>query len=52
MRHHVFATHDAVLIPAEDGGYVMVGLQQPQAALFEGMRWSTSTVMAETRARA
>ena len=43
---------DAVFQPAEDGGYVMVGLQQPQAALFEGMRWSTSTVMAETCARA
>jgi uncharacterized protein len=43
---------DAVFQPAEDGGYVLVGLRQPQAVLFREMRWSTDTVMAETRARA
>jgi rSAM/selenodomain-associated transferase 1 len=43
---------DAVLQPAEDGGYVLVGLCQPQPALFRGMRWSTDQVMADTRARA
>lgn len=43
---------DAVFHPAEDGGYVLVGLREPQAALFRDMRWSTDTVMAETRARA
>jgi hypothetical protein len=43
---------DAVFHPAEDGGYVLVGLRRPQAALFAGMRWSSATVMAETRARA
>ena len=35
-----------------DGGYVLVGLRQPQPALFEDMVWSTPEVMAETRARA
>lgn len=44
--------HDAVLGPAEDGGYVLVGLRTPQPALFSAMRWSTSTVMSETRVRA
>ena len=44
--------HDAVFGPAEDGGYVLVGLRKPQPALFSGMAWSTPTVMAETRARA
>ena len=44
--------NDAVFIPAEDGGYVLVGLRQPQASLFDNMVWSTPTVMAETRARA
>jgi hypothetical protein len=44
--------HDAVLGPAEDGGYVLVGLRSPQPALFSGMVWSTPSVMAETRARA
>ena len=43
---------DAVFYPAEDGGYVLVGLRQPQPALFEDMVWSTPEVMAETRARA
>ena len=44
--------HDAVFGPAEDGGYVLVGLRSPQQALFSDMTWSTSAVMAETRARA
>ena len=43
---------DAVFIPAEDGGYVLVGLRQPQPGLFTGMIWSTDSVMAETRQRA
>jgi hypothetical protein len=43
---------DAVFIPAEDGGYVLVGLRQPQPGLFEQMTWSTDQVMADTRRRA
>lgn len=43
---------DAVFYPAEDGGYVLVGLRRPQAALFENIAWSTDVVMAQTRARA
>jgi hypothetical protein len=43
---------DAVFGPVEDGGYVLVGLRCPQPGLFRDMRWSTTTVMAETRARA
>ena len=43
---------DAVFIPAEDGGYVVMGLQRPQPGLFAGMTWSTASVMAETRQRA
>lgn len=43
---------DAVFYPAEDGGYVLVGLRQPQAALFDDMAWSTAEVMSHTRARA
>jgi rSAM/selenodomain-associated transferase 1 len=42
---------DAVLQPAEDGGYVLVGLRRSQPALFRGMTWSTDQVMAETRQR-
>ena len=43
---------DAAVIPAEDGGYVLIGLRRPQPALFADMPWGTATVMAETRRRA
>lgn len=43
---------DVVIIPAEDGGYVLIGLQHPARALFENMPWGTASVMAETRRRA
>ena len=43
---------DAVFLPAEDGGYALVGLREPQYALFRNMHWSTSTVMEDTRQRA
>ncbi len=43
---------DAVFYPAEDGGYVLVGLRRPQPALFKHMVWGTSEVMSETRKRA
>jgi rSAM/selenodomain-associated transferase 1 len=42
---------DAVVIPAEDGGYVLIGTRAAQPALFSDMRWSTPSVMAETRRR-
>ena len=43
--------HDAVFIPAEDGGYVLVGLRRPQPSLFAGIDWGSERVMAQTRAR-
>lgn len=42
---------DAVVIPAEDGGYVLLGLRQASSAVFAGVAWSTPQVMAQTRAR-
>lgn len=45
-------THDAVFVPALDGGYALVGLRRPAPELFEGMVWSTPKVMAHTRQRA
>ena len=44
--------HDVVLGPAEDGGYFLIGLRAPQPALFDGIAWSTETVLAQTLARA
>jgi uncharacterized protein len=40
-----------VLAPAEDGGYVLIGLNQPQAALFDNMPWGTDKVLELTRVR-
>lgn len=42
---------DAVFIPAEDGGYVLVGLRREVAQLFERIDWSSERVMAQTRQR-
>jgi rSAM/selenodomain-associated transferase 1 len=42
---------DVVVVPVDDGGYGLIGMRQPQPALFHGMTWSTSSVMAETRRR-
>jgi rSAM/selenodomain-associated transferase 1 len=42
---------DVVLIPAEDGGYVLIGARAAHAALFTDMTWSAATVLAETRKR-
>lgn len=44
--------HDAVFIPALDGGYALVGLRRPAPLLFENVRWSTAEVMEQTRGRA
>lgn len=44
--------HDAVFIPALDGGYALVGLRRPAPTLFDGVAWSTPAVMAATRERA
>ena len=44
--------HEAVFVPALDGGYALVGLTRPLPALFHDMPWSTPRVMAETRERA
>jgi glycosyltransferase A (GT-A) superfamily protein (DUF2064 family) len=41
-----------LLGPAEDGGYVLVGLaRKPSAQLFEDIAWGSAMVMQETRAR-
>jgi rSAM/selenodomain-associated transferase 1 len=42
---------DVILIPAEDGGYVLIGMRSPQPALFSGIPWGTNAVLAETRSR-
>jgi uncharacterized protein len=45
------AGDDAVLYPAEDGGYVLVGLAASHPGLFEGIPWGSDRVMSATRER-
>ncbi len=40
-----------VLGPAPDGGFYLVGLAVPPGELFQGIAWSTTTVLDETLAR-
>jgi hypothetical protein len=44
-------SNDAVIAPAEDGGYVLIGLARPEPSLFTAMPWSDASVMARTRKR-
>ena len=51
LRHGI----DAFVQPAEDGGYVMIGLARPivgeRPTVFDRVEWSTPQVMAQTRER-
>lgn len=41
--------HDAVLGPAKDGGYYLLGLRQPRPEIFLDKTWSTADVAERTR---
>lgn len=43
--------HDAVMIPASDGGYVLLGFKQVDESLFLNISWSTASVAAVTQQR-
>jgi hypothetical protein len=53
LRDAALALEDAevVLIPAEDGGYVLIGACAVHEELFSGIAWGTASVLAETHAR-
>jgi rSAM/selenodomain-associated transferase 1 len=42
---------DVVILPAEDGGYVLIGMRARQPAIFGNMCWGTAGVLGETRRR-
>lgn len=42
---------DVAVVPAEDGGYVLIGMHRAAPALFETIAWGTRDVMTQTRAR-
>lgn len=57
LAHHLsdaaaaLAHHPAVIGPAVDGGYWLLGLAAPQPAVFRDMAWGTDSVLATTLAR-
>ena len=48
---HQLEQSDTVMIPASDGGYVLLGFKQADASLFSDIEWSTGSVAAVTRQR-
>ena len=49
---NALTTHDLVLGPATDGGYVLIGARRVDPALFEGVLWGSDQVFAQTIERA
>lgn len=49
--HAALNDHDAVIGPAHDGGYVLIGLRRAAPRLFSDMPWSTPQVLSRTRER-
>lgn len=49
--YDALAEHDAVIGPAADGGYVLIGVKQPRPELFHGVAWGTDRVLQMTRDR-
>ncbi len=47
----LLAEVDVVLQPAQDGGYVMIGMARPCPEVFAEMPWGTDAVLAQTRER-
>jgi len=45
------SSHDVVMVPAEDGGYVLIGMSAHYPELFEGIEWGSDKVMAQTEAK-
>lgn len=41
-------THDAVIGPAKDGGYYLLGMKSLNSSVFKNKKWSTNTVFKET----
>ncbi|MBK8891281.1 MAG: TIGR04282 family arsenosugar biosynthesis glycosyltransferase [Dechloromonas sp.] len=45
------ARHDATVVPADDGGYVLIGMRRPSPRVFTAVDWGSGHVMDQTRAR-
>ena len=44
-------THEAAIVPAEDGGYALIALARPIPQLFSAIAWGEASVMQDTRER-
>ncbi len=44
----LYECHDIVLGPAEDGGYVLIGMKAPNPTVFKGVEWGTDRVLEQT----
>ena len=44
-------THDVVLTPAIDGGYVLIGACRTDATMFDDIDWGTGAVLTQQRVR-
>ena len=42
---------DAVIAPAEDGGYALIGLKRARKEIFEAIEWGSDAVLRETLLR-
>lgn len=51
LAHAALQRHPVVIGPAEDGGYVLLGLRRVDATLFSDLPWGTDQVLALTRER-
>lgn len=47
----MLADHDAVFVPAEDGGYALVAMSRASASIFDDVAWGSDKVMRQTRER-
>lgn len=46
---NLLGSADVVLMPAEDGGYVLIGAMRTHPEMFDNIQWGTSSVLAEQR---
>jgi hypothetical protein len=49
--HTLLANHDAVLGPANDGGFYLIGLSRTQPGLLEQLPWSSTSTRRATEER-
>lgn len=44
----ILESHDLVVGPSDDGGYYLIGQNNPDGRLFDHVKWSTETVLSST----